>query len=72
MVFLVLIGVAARLPVHVMSEEGIAIMTLTVLELLHAEAKIAEGIFHLAEATGIAQPIVAFVSLKRSTSHNIS
>ena len=41
----------------------IAIATPTVLEHLHAETTIAEGIFHLAEATGIAQPIAAPVSI---------
>jgi len=48
-----------------------------VLELLHAEEIIAEGIFHLAEATGLAQPIVAFdnnggtVDTRPDTGHGI-
>lgn len=53
MVFLELIGVVARSPIHVKQEEVIVIWTLTVMEALNAVEIIAGKIFHRQEATGL-------------------
>ena len=56
--FLVLIGVVVQALINVQLERGIAMLTHTVLELLHVEATIAKEIFHQVEVIGIA-PLIA-------------
>ena len=65
MVFLRLIGVAARLQIHVMWEEAIVITTLIALEVLDVEPIIAWEIFHQPVVAGRALLIVVKVIEER-------